>query len=128
VLDRLQQAEQRHFDGPEMQAVQPLLALQDAWSALPTGERGGGRPPEPRRPSPVLLSLRRPLVHTGLASLLAWRLASTRAATFSIAVNDYGFELLGRRKWRCIDWRRNRPGRSSAKTSCWKMSGQPERH
>ncbi|MFX6201603.1 hypothetical protein ABTF50_19590, partial [Acinetobacter baumannii] len=27
-------------------------------------------------------------------SLLAWRLASTRAATFSIAVNDYGFELL----------------------------------
>lgn len=34
------------------------------------------------------------LAHEGLAALLAWRLARMRPATFSITVNDYGFELL----------------------------------
>jgi ATP-dependent Lhr-like helicase len=34
------------------------------------------------------------LVHLGLASLLAWRLARARPNTFSLSVNDYGFELL----------------------------------
>jgi ATP-dependent Lhr-like helicase len=33
-------------------------------------------------------------VHLGLASLLAWRVAQYQPLTFSIAVNDYGFELL----------------------------------
>jgi ATP-dependent Lhr-like helicase len=33
-------------------------------------------------------------VHLGLASLLAWRLARERPNTFSISVNDYGFELV----------------------------------
>jgi ATP-dependent Lhr-like helicase len=33
-------------------------------------------------------------VHLGLASLVAWRLAQHQPRTFSIAVNDYGFELL----------------------------------
>lgn len=33
-------------------------------------------------------------VHEGLSTLVAWRLAQVQAITFSIAVNDYGFELL----------------------------------
>jgi ATP-dependent Lhr-like helicase len=33
-------------------------------------------------------------VHLGLASLLAWRLARDRPNTFSMSVNDYGFELV----------------------------------
>jgi ATP-dependent Lhr-like helicase len=33
-------------------------------------------------------------VHIGLASLLAYRIGRMQPATFSIAVNDYGFELL----------------------------------
>ena len=33
-------------------------------------------------------------VHLGLASLLAWRLSKHAPNTFSISVNDYGFELL----------------------------------
>jgi ATP-dependent Lhr-like helicase len=32
--------------------------------------------------------------HIGLASLLAWRLAKDAPNTFSISINDYGFELL----------------------------------
>jgi ATP-dependent Lhr-like helicase len=33
-------------------------------------------------------------VHLGLSSLLAWRLAREVPGTFSLSVNDYGFELL----------------------------------
>ncbi|MBD3749029.1 MAG: ligase-associated DNA damage response DEXH box helicase [Sphingobacteriales bacterium] len=34
------------------------------------------------------------LVHEGLASLFAYRMTKLKSATFSIAMNDYGFELL----------------------------------
>jgi ATP-dependent Lhr-like helicase len=34
------------------------------------------------------------LVHEGMASLLAFRISKIRTASFSIAMNDYGFELL----------------------------------
>ncbi len=34
------------------------------------------------------------LVHEGMASLFAWRLAKIKDASYSIAMNDYGFELL----------------------------------
>ena len=40
-------------------------------------------------------------VHLGLASLLAWRLSQHQPRTFSIAVNDYGFELLSATP---VDW------------------------
>jgi ATP-dependent helicase Lhr and Lhr-like helicase len=33
-------------------------------------------------------------VHMGLSSLLAWRLAADAPNTFSLSVNDYGFEML----------------------------------
>ncbi|PAW92818.1 DNA ligase-associated DEXH box helicase [Mucilaginibacter sp. MD40] len=34
------------------------------------------------------------LVHEGMASLLAYRISAIKPASFSIAMNDYGFELL----------------------------------
>ena len=40
-------------------------------------------------------------VHLGLAGLLAWRIAQPERNTFSIAINDYGLELLSARP---IDW------------------------
>jgi ATP-dependent Lhr-like helicase len=42
-------------------------------------------------------------VHLGLASLLAWRLSRNTPLTFSIAVNDYGLELLSASE---VDWSR----------------------
>ncbi|MGO0793046.1 ligase-associated DNA damage response DEXH box helicase [Herbaspirillum seropedicae] len=96
VLDRLEQAAQARFDGPEMQAVEPLLALQHAWSALPTGQRLVVEALKSREGHHLFFyPFAGRLVHMGLASLLAWRLARQQAASFSIAVNDYGFELLG---------------------------------
>lgn len=34
------------------------------------------------------------LVHEGMASLFAWRISKIKEASYSIAMNDYGFELL----------------------------------
>jgi ATP-dependent helicase Lhr and Lhr-like helicase len=80
---------------PEISAALPLLRTQQRLSALP-------------RQSQVLCELTQTrdgyhlfvfpfegrLVHGGLASLLALRLSRLQPATFSIAVSDYGFELL----------------------------------
>jgi len=41
-------------------------------------------------------------VHVGLSALLAWRIARTRAASFSLAFNDYGFELVSRERFELL--------------------------
>ncbi|MBX5438275.1 MAG: ligase-associated DNA damage response DEXH box helicase [Thermoflavifilum sp.] len=79
----------------EIQFLQPLLALQQEVSHLPTGDellveyiitRDGHHlfvyPFEGRQ------------VHEAMASLLAYRIAQDQPLTFSMAMNDYGFELL----------------------------------
>ena len=89
-------------NAPEMQAVAPLLALQQHWSRLP-------------RPGTLLIETIRTregwhcfcypfagrTAHLGLASLLAWRAAREAPRTFSISINDYGFELLSATM---VDW------------------------
>ncbi|MCU0918848.1 MAG: ligase-associated DNA damage response DEXH box helicase [Burkholderiaceae bacterium] len=80
---------------PELQAAQPMLQAQLRLSKLPT-------------PTTLLVERFRSreghhlfiypfagrLVHLGLASLLAWRLSRGAPNSFSLSVNDYGFELL----------------------------------
>lgn len=79
----------------ELRALMPLLTLQQHRSALP-------------RPGVLLVEemhskeghhlfvypFQGRTVHIGLASLLAWRVSQHKPGTFSIAMNDYGFELL----------------------------------
>ncbi len=82
---------------PEIEAAAPLLALQASWSRLPTAdelliERASARDGI----SLFFYPFAGRLVHEGLAALLAWRLSREQPLTFSIAVNDYGFELLSR--------------------------------
>jgi len=94
---RLQQAAEGHFADPEMRWAEPLLALQAHWSALPGNEgllieRYASREGHHL----FVYPLHGRQVHLGLATVLGWRLARERPASFSIAVNDYGFELFGR--------------------------------
>ena len=95
VLEMMQRAAQGDFFEPELQAARPMLRTQERLSIIPT-------------PDSVLIEAFRSRegfhlyvypfagrhVHLGLASLLAWRLASERPNTFSMSVNDYGFELV----------------------------------
>ncbi|HWI77556.1 MAG TPA: ligase-associated DNA damage response DEXH box helicase [Ramlibacter sp.] len=95
VLQMMQKAAQGDFFEPELQAARPMLETQARLSRIPT-------------PDTVLVEAFRSRegyhlyvypfsgrhVHLGLASLLAWRLARSRPNTFSMSVNDYGFELV----------------------------------
>ena len=95
MLARLEQAEANHFDGPEMRALRPLLQVQCRWSALPTRQRLVVESVSSREGQHLFLyPFAGRLTHLGLASLLAYRIASRQPLTFSIAVNDYGIELL----------------------------------
>ncbi|WP_298834777.1 ligase-associated DNA damage response DEXH box helicase [uncultured Piscinibacter sp.] len=99
VLELLAEAAQvdglRDAQAPEMQAAAPMLATQAKLSRLPTPgtlliERYRSREGEHL----YLYPFAGRHVHLGLASLLAWRLARHAPNTFSMSVNDHGFELL----------------------------------
>lgn len=95
MLEMLEQAERGVYASPEMQCARPLLAVQGAWSALPTPGRLVAETLHTREGWHLYLyPLAGRLVHLGLAGLLAWRASQQVANTFSIAVNDYGLELL----------------------------------
>jgi ATP-dependent Lhr-like helicase len=94
-LARLAEAAQGRFADAEMQAAQPMLATQAQLSQIPVPgmllvERFVAR--DGHHVAVYPFAGRQ--VHIGLASLLAWRLAQRQPNTFSLAVNDQGFELL----------------------------------
>ena len=80
---------------PEARAAAPLLALQRRVSALPGPERLLIEKTRSREGHHwFVYPFAGRLAHEGLAALLAWRIARAQPVTFSITVNDYGFELL----------------------------------
>lgn len=102
MLDCMQDAAIERFDGPEMQAIRPLLELQSRWSALPNAHRLVLETMASREGQHLFVyPFAGRAVHSGLAALLAWRIGKRMPVTFSIAVNDYGFELLCEE---ALDW------------------------
>jgi len=92
VLDSCRQGD---WLDPELRCAMPMLQAQLRLSKLPTPktllvERWRSREGHHLFVYPFAGRL----VHLGLASLLAWRLARAQPNTFSLSVNDYGFELL----------------------------------
>ena len=95
VVEQLALADLGRFDSPELKRVQPLLEIQQKWSALPTPQTLLAEVLTSRDGTHLFLyPFAGRNVHLGLASLLAWRAAQIEPRTFSMAVNDYGFELL----------------------------------
>jgi ATP-dependent Lhr-like helicase len=89
----------------ELRAVLPLLETQARWSRLPdadmllveraaTGRTARG---EPAVRHAFLFPFEGRLVHEGLATLVAWRIARDAPSTFQIAATDWGLQLAGRR-------------------------------
>lgn len=103
LVDELEQARAGRYESPELQAVRPLLQLQQRVSRLPGR---GGLLVESMRSDEGQHLFVYPLagraVHAGLAALIAWRAGQVQPASLSIAINDYGFELLSAHP---IDWR-----------------------
>jgi ATP-dependent Lhr-like helicase len=95
VRARLETARKGIFEDAEMQAVRPVLETQAAISAIPALDEfliervqtGEGH-------HLFLYPFEGRLVHEGIAALVAYRISRLRSITFSMAFNDYGFELL----------------------------------
>jgi ATP-dependent helicase Lhr and Lhr-like helicase len=88
---------------PEMARAYPLLEVQQRWSALPTQRDLVAEVLHTREGWHFFIyPFAGRNVHTGLANLMAWRAARVQAGTFSMAVNDYGIELLSASE---IDWK-----------------------
>jgi ATP-dependent Lhr-like helicase len=91
----LQEASGSSYQGPAMRWAKELLQWQKDRSSLP---HAGHLLIENYRSREgyhwFLYPLQGRQVHLGLAALLGWRLAKARPRSFSIAVNDYGFEML----------------------------------
>jgi ATP-dependent Lhr-like helicase len=95
VVQQLALAGAGRYDTPELKCVRPLLEIQQQWSALPTPETLLAEVLKTREGSHLFLyPFAGRHVHLGLGNLIAWRVAQHAPRTFSIAVNDYGFELL----------------------------------
>jgi ATP-dependent Lhr-like helicase len=86
------------LDTPELQALEPLLARQADLSRLPRQSQFLVEVCRSREGSHLYAyPFEGRFVHEGLGFLWAWRLARHRAATITVSVNDYGFELLAQR-------------------------------
>ena len=79
----------------ELKALIPLIEIQEHRSAVPTTKQLLIEKFEDRDGHHVVVfPFEGRNVHEGMASLLAYRLSMFQPFSFSIAMNDYGFELL----------------------------------
>jgi len=102
LVEQLDAAAHQRFDGPEMRAVRPLLALQAQWSALPTTGTLLAETFKSRQGWHLFMyPFAGRMANLGLANLIAWRVSRVQPLSVSIAVNDYGFELLSPGN---VDW------------------------
>lgn len=95
VREKLSQAKHGNFPGPEMQAAEPVLKIQQQWSRIPE--------PDELLIEQVQMKNERHhfifpfagrLVHEGLAALIAYRVSLLSPASIAVTLNDYGFALL----------------------------------
>ena len=92
---RLGEAAGGVYRGAEMEAVRPLLEVQRKWSRIPAADELLVERVKTREGWHLFVyPFEGRLVHEGLAALLAYRLSRIAPITFSMASNDYGFELL----------------------------------
>ncbi len=86
------------LDTPELRALRPLLERQALLSALPRQDQFLVEVCSSREGSHLYAyPFEGRFVHEGLGFLWSWRLARHRPGTFTVSVNDYGFELLAPR-------------------------------
>jgi ATP-dependent Lhr-like helicase len=93
--DKLDQVAHGIEDDEEVIALKPLFDLQSQLSHLPQSHEFLIESFHSREGHHLLFyPFEGRLVHEGMASLLAYRISKIKPFSFSIAMNDYGFELL----------------------------------
>lgn len=93
--DKLDEVAHGREEDIEVKALKPLFDLQAQLSHLPQSHEFLIESFKSREGHHLLFyPFEGRLVHEGMASLLAYRISKIKPASFSIAMNDYGFELL----------------------------------
>ena len=95
IRHQLDLAKDGLLESEEMRLLGPLLATQAKWSAVPAEDELLIETVKTREGyHAFIFPIEGRLVHEGLAALFAYRLSKFGPITFSMACNDYGFELL----------------------------------
>ncbi len=86
---------EEQYPAPELEFIKPLIALQRERSLVPRGNQFLLEYYQSRQGYHlVAYPFEGRFVHEGLAALVGYRISLIQPITFSIAMNDYGFELL----------------------------------
>jgi len=95
IRQRLDEVASGRLHSPELKKMKPLLDLQQERSAVPHRQQFLVEQCKTREGYHLFFyPFEGRLVHEGMASVLAYRISRLLPITFSIAMNDYGFELL----------------------------------
>lgn len=95
LRDRISHAMDSDITDPEILTIRPLLQLQQELSVIPGEKQFLIEQCTSRDGYHIFMyPFEGRLVHEGMASLLAYRISRILPITFSLAMNDYGFELL----------------------------------
>lgn len=95
IREKLDEAAQGRYEQIELKTLQPLLELQGRWSKIPRKDMLLIEKAKTREGHHVFIyPFEGRLVHEALASLVAYRISQIKPISFSLAMNDYGFELL----------------------------------
>ncbi len=109
VRIKLRESLEGKYPDPEMGAMAPLLDLQRKWSVIPVEDELLIETKKTTEGYHIFIyPFEGKLVHEGLSALIAHRLGKIKAATFSFANNDYGFEILSNHEYELdeeqLDW------------------------
>lgn len=92
---KIHEAIEGSSDDIELQTIQPILDIQNDWSVLPDEDELVIEKTKSREGHHLFFyPFEGRYVHEGISALVAYRISQITPITFSIAMNDYGFELL----------------------------------
>jgi ATP-dependent Lhr-like helicase len=99
VRDRFEALHNGRMTDPEIRAVSPMAKVQSQWSALPGSGQLLVEKINTREGRHLFVyPFEGHRVNEGLGALLAYRISRLTPITISVAVNDYGLELLSDRE------------------------------
>jgi ATP-dependent helicase Lhr and Lhr-like helicase len=99
IREKLHEAKFGIFDSSEMQLIRPLLQVQADWSVIPDDSEFLIESFETKDGYHLIFyPFEGRMVHEGISALFAYRIAQVQPITFTLACNDYGFELLASSK------------------------------
>lgn len=95
IRNKLQQAISGDYKDPELQKIKPILDVQARMSMIPDKDSLLIEKVETEHGHHLFFfTFEGMFVHEVLAGLIAYRMSKLQKITFSISMNDYGFELL----------------------------------